>query len=579
MNRFGWEYKKLCFIIFSCVLIFSLSGCFMRDFGDSANQSQLAGYPISSTVVTTLMRTIAAVSPSGSPVLPYELSKYKQNGFGNWTYGAGSPLQKKTDIIPAYNAVGTTNVARLLHFFTMSDIHLTDKESPAQVIYLAMFNSGFGSGAIAVYSGILLYTTHVLDAAVQTVNALHEQKPIDFGMLLGDAANNNQYNELRWYIDVLDGKEINPDSGAKDDPIPGPYNDYQDIYKAAGLNKTIPWYQAVGNHDMFWLGSKPVNAYLRSTYTGENILCMGNVLAPGGMDKRDYYMGVLDGRTVFGDIFGAGPVASFAAAPKIPADPDRHPLSSKEWMSEFFKTSTNPVGHGFNQTNIANDFACYSFEPKSDIPIKVIVLDDTIKENTTTINPSTDVYIYGTIDKARYDWLVSELQEGQTNNKLMIIAAHVPIGVGPVGSPYGWWKDGYMTDAGIIAELHKYPNLLMWISGHRHFNAITPFVSPVASEPERGFWGVETPSLREFPQQFRQFEIVRNSDKTISILAIDVDPAVKAGSFAETSRSYALAAAQLYGITPEVSRNAELLKQLSPAMQAKIASFGTPINN
>jgi len=91
--------------------------------------------------------------------------------------------------------------------------------------------------------------TQVLDAAVQTINALHKKDPFDFGISLGDDCNSAQYNELRWFIDVLDGKNINPDSGVKDDPVPGPHNDYQDEYKAAGLNKTINWYQALGNHD------------------------------------------------------------------------------------------------------------------------------------------------------------------------------------------------------------------------------------------------------------------------------------------------------------------------------------------
>lgn len=56
----------------------------------------------------------------------------------------------------------------------------------------------------------MMYTTHVLDAAIQTVNALHQKNAFDFGISLGDTCNNTQYNELRWYIDVIDGKVITP---------------------------------------------------------------------------------------------------------------------------------------------------------------------------------------------------------------------------------------------------------------------------------------------------------------------------------------------------------------------------------
>ena len=152
----------------------------------------------------------------------------------------------------------------------ITDIHISDKESPCQAIYYG-YKGGISSG----YSPVMLYTTHVLDAAVQTVNALHTAKPFDFGISLGDACNDTQYNELRWYIDVLDGKNINPDSGVKDDPVPGPHNDYQDAYKAVGLDKTIPWYQALGNHDHFFIGSVPVNDYLRQAYVGDEIVRLG----------------------------------------------------------------------------------------------------------------------------------------------------------------------------------------------------------------------------------------------------------------------------------------------------------------
>jgi hypothetical protein len=100
----------------------------------------------------------------------------------------------------------------------------------------------------------MLYTTHILDAAIQTVNALHRQKPFDCGIFIGDASNNSQYNELRWYLDVIDGKYITPSSGAH---VGADTIDYQKPYQAAGLDKTISWYQTKGSHDNFWFGSNP----------------------------------------------------------------------------------------------------------------------------------------------------------------------------------------------------------------------------------------------------------------------------------------------------------------------------------
>jgi histone deacetylase complex regulatory component SIN3 len=85
----------------------------------------------------------------------------------------------------------------------------------------------------------------------------------------------------------------------------------------------------------------------------------------------------------------------------------------------------------------------------------------------------------------------------------------------------------------------------MWISGHRHLNTVKAFVSPDPTKPEKGFWQVETSSLHDFPQQFRTFEIYLNSDYTISIKTINIDPAVKAGTPAATSRKYAIAAQQI----------------------------------
>jgi len=274
----------------------------------------------------------------------------------------------------------------------------------------------------------------------------------------------------------------------------------------------------------------------------------------------------------------------------------------KAWMNEFLNTTSNPVGHGFTQNNVNNNFASYSFEPKANIPIKIIMLDDTQSEQSEDVLSPPAPYGNGSLDNARYTWLLSELDKGQAEGQLMIIATHVPIDVllfqsGKTGS---WGVPGALNgadtcikDTSLVTILNsgKYPNFILWLAGHQHNNQVTPFKSPDSNHPEYGFWEVQTASLRDFPQQFRTFDIVRNSDNTISIIITNVDPAVADGSPAAMSRVYAVAANQLYNtpdmvstansntlpVTPTGVYNAELIVPLSPEMQTKIQNYGTPI--
>ena len=163
----------------------------------------------------------------------------------------------------------------------------------------------------------------------------------------------------------------------------------------------------------------------------------------------------------------------------------------------------------------------------------------------------------------------------------MIIAAHIPIGVCSPDALDGWWANACVTEPELFVKLHSYPNLILWVAGHRHVNTVAAFQSPDPTRPELGFWQVETSSLRDFPQQFRMFEIVRNTDDTVSILATDVDPAVADGTPASVSRAYSVAAQQLFrnplDPMPNGSYNAELVIRLSVEMQEKIRNSGTPI--
>jgi len=555
-----------------------------------------------------------AVALYTPPIYPSDVAAYAVYGYSAWQWGPGEDEGRKF-LTPAESTTAT-NTARLLSFFSISDIHITDKESPAQVPYFgwdAPFNGWFTPFAPSpslfsqAYSPVMFSTPQVLDAAVRTINAVHRLTPFDFGISLGDVCNSSQYNELRWFIDVMDGKYITPSSGAH---LGATNIDYQMPFQATGIDRSIPWYEVIGNHDQMWMGIHYPTDKIRAALIGTNILNMfTNVFFPNSIDLTGEYMGVVDGTTPYGYVIKGGLTNNFPVPPTVAADSNRHTLtttnsSTTNFMSEFFNTTSLPAGHGFTQANIESNSACYAFEPMTNVAIKVIVLDDTCKttipdevleaELAPVIGQSlaqllSSVYAgYGWIDQARYSWLTNELQMGQDSNQLMIVACHIPVNpqtdIGnpkPVGQ---FFPPNYQTETNLIATLHNYPNLMLLMAGHRHMNVVTPQPSPDPAHPEYGFWEVETASLRDFPRQFRTWEILRNSDNTISIKTTDVDPVVEPGSPAAKSLGYAIGAFRIFGNgalddTSPHTYNAELVKRLSPAMQTNIAGYGGPLGH
>jgi len=539
----------------------------------------------------TRQRTITLVALTNVPtILASNLPMYAAYGYSSWQWGPGTNEgQLWTTNAPA-GYTGATHAARLLTFFCISDIHITDKESPSQSLWPGyQTETGFtnnspppGNGNSSCYSPVILRTTRVLDAAVKTANDLNRLMPFDFGMSLGDDCNSAQHNELRWFIDVMDGHYITPSSGtnAGADTI-----DYQKPYQAAGLDPSIPWYQVLGNHDHFWCGSLVVNDYLRQSCTNNVVLLLGD-LKTQGEDSRAEYLGVVDGSTPDGTVIGAGPVTNYIVdgvtnAPTIAPDPNRYSLTRSNWMREFFDTTSQPVGHGFSPANIANDFACYSFVPKAKLPLKVIVLDDTMTDTNFDFNGQ------GGLDDTHFNWLTNELQLGQDADQLMIIAAHIPIELVAVPGS----TNISVAETNLLAALHNYPDLILWVAGHMHRNNIKSQMS--TNGPAYDFWEVETPSLRDFPEEFRTFEILRNTDNSISIVTTDIDPEVTPGSNADLSRGFSIGAARIFAVPcpPPTSNgdgtwnftdagsyttNAELIKFLTPHMQGVIANLGGP---
>jgi metallophosphoesterase (TIGR03768 family) len=538
-----------------------------------------------------------AIPPSTPTIYPSNVSQYASSGYGSWQWGSGT--NEGRQYLTPTGTPEATNQARLLSFFSLSDIHITDKESPAEVPYLGWsacsFDDGWGGLNHAAYSPVILDTTHHLDAAVKTINAMHRLTPFDFGVVLGDNGNAFQFNELRWFIEVMDGQYITPSSGTN---AGANAIDYQMPFQAAGIDRSIPWYEAIGNHDQFWMGIGYPTEKIRQAMVGTNVLNIstnGPLIPPGsegsgmGSEGSGMYVGVVDGTTPFGNVIEWGLTNLFDTPPTVAADTNRHSLTTDvswptNYINEFFNTASSPPGHGFNLANTGSLAACYTFEPLTNLPLKVIVLDDTCKSNQ--LDQASVFYGGGWVDGTRYAWLTNDLQKGQDAGQLMIIATHIPINpqsdLFDTNRVTGFYDT--QTETNLIATFHHYPNLILLMAGHRHKNVVTPHPSPDPNHPEYGFWQVETASLRDFPRQFRTWEILRNSDNSISILTTCVDPVVETNSPAWKSIGYAVGAFRIFGNgafddTSSHTYNAELVEQLTAAMQAKIAGLGEPLGH
>ena len=455
------------------------------------------------------------VKGTGAKIEESVLKKSAKFGYGVWEEVPGQSYEKRLDLMPPhFNSDTKANQRDICRFFTLTDLHLTDKEFPVQGVY-----SKYEGGIVSAYSEIFFYTPYILNAAIQTINEIHEEEPFDFGLSLGDNTNNSQYNELRWSIDIFDGEEVKINSGNNLNEKIGPRKLFKDSFMAEGLSSEIKWYQVLGNHDHF----------------------KSNKNRPSGLEETN-----------------------------------RRFVSRKEWIGEFFNTSTAPVGHGFTKENRETGFASYTFDPIDKFPLKVIVLDDTQDESDENVMG----YAHGSLDNKRFKWLKKELEKGQKEEKLMIVAAHIPMGVKEtellIGPFMSWSSVSEVKEEKLIKELHAYPNLILWMSGHRHRNLVTPFVSPDPLLPECGFWEVETASLRDFPQQFRMTKLVLNDNGTLSVFTECVDPAFEEGSYVAISKSIAMASQQIFksksDYLPSGVYNAELIIPLSEEMQKKLTN-------
>ncbi|MEA2155185.1 MAG: hypothetical protein QOE11_1325 [Solirubrobacteraceae bacterium] len=445
----------------------------------------------------------------------------------------------------------------LLYFAQLTDFQLSDEESPARAELLDIGRSPFES-AWRPQEALEPFT---VDQVVRQVNRF-DASPIRsrrrrrarmaLTITTGDSTDNQQINETRWVVTLLEGGRLNPNSGVEDlacgtltaapgeaarytgvqddrdvlesgrfyDPnrpsgafaawprYPGLMDRAQQPFDTPGLKR--PSYVAFGNHD----GT-----------------VQGNLHALQPLD--DLARGCLKPLALTG-LAGLGALAtSPARSIVVPPDPGRG-FADRPTYKALHATGAQADAHGFAYVDAAQlrasrgQAAYYAFSPRPGIrmiAINTVAEGDTINSN-------------GNLDDPQFRWLQGELTAAAGRHELVILFGHHPIRSLVNTAPDEDAGDcalraltgpGCDLDPRSSKPLHlggdlqalllAHPNVIAYVAGHTHRNRITAFRRPGGG----GFWGIETASEIDWPILSRLLEVMDNRDGTLSIFGTLVD--------------------------------------------------------
>jgi len=476
--------------------------------------------------------------------------------------GPGEPYLTREDIGGVASSGRFFRRRQVVAFSQFSDIHMLDAESPARVEFLDRYaDPGQPDAAELVPSVGSFYrpqeilTVHVADAMVQAVNCIARGPstgaPLAFAICTGDNADNTQYNEVRWAIDVLDGRQtVTPGSGDPDlyqgvmdwvdydvhywhpegtppggvDDLPRSVYGFPVVpgllaaakvpFTAAGLD--MPWLTVFGNHDGLVQGGMPADPVLAEIATGTDKI---TGLAPGTNVALLLEELEANNPAVLSLLIG-GP------SRQVSSDPNRQLLTRAEIVQEHFTTTGRPSGHGYNSQNVANGTAYYTFDLG---PIRFIVMD--------TVNQGGGAN--GSLDSMQFSWLGQQLIAGscsyldatgqvvrqRVRDRLFILFSHHTIATMDNTSLAPDEAGPRVLGPQVQSLLLQFPNVIAWVNGHTHINQVTGIARPSSSPFAGGFWEINTASHIDWPQQSRLVEIADNRDGTLSVIATIIDTA------------------------------------------------------
>lgn len=402
---------------------------------------------------------------------PEVLERFLADGYGKTQAKPGLPIVTRMLDGSAAPAPGPSPklVTRFVH---LADTQLADDESPTRLVF---FDSpGDTSAAFRPHEAS---ECRILNAAVRTINVLHQSTPFDFVLLGGDNADSAQENELDWFHAILDGSSrVECDSGIDNDPVPGPDNDPKDPFVAEGLK--VPWRWVMGNHDVLVQGNLRVEAFASAAI---------GTFAGGG--TRDWSK-------------PGGPMTD----EEVPADPRRAVMSRDRILEKVMSAGD---GHGIDAATRARGKAFYTFDA-GDL-VRIVVLD-----TAAETGGASGLLRKGDIES----FVVPALEQAKSDGKLVIVTSHH--GSRKLGNGTG--LGGSKQADAVSAEewqslLGSYDNILVHLAGHTHEHHLE-VVQPPGKLP---YWEAETSALVDYPHQVRIIEVWDQDNGFVSVRAIAVD--------------------------------------------------------
>lgn len=389
-----------------------------------------------------------------------------------------------------------------LRFVHMSDTQLVDEESPARALRAEWLVS-------AAWRWQEAYGVATLDATLRRINQVHDAgkrvgAPISFVVVTGDLADGAAFNELRYFIDTMDGKIVETDSGALDGTLRtlDPADNPKLPYEAEGLAADIPWYTVLGNHDALSVGNFPIDTRANNPllYTSPLLRPVAAVLGLHQIDRGLNAFVPIMGKSP-AVILGDGPpvvpgrnslnIAALKAGP-IPPDNRRRFLSLRDFIEEHFNSDSIPRGHGFTEENLANGLARYSVRPRADVPLRLIVMN-TVPPRVPRGYPA----FYGVMTEEQFENFVKpEVLAARARGEFVILASHHTSPEFDI--PFPGRKVGTRAFQSFLASQ---PNVIAHICGHTHRNRIT------AIQGTYPYYEIETGAIIDSPQEVRVIDI------------------------------------------------------------------------